>query len=92
MDGKRIKNGSAGCLEKRNDKKVEVFEVPPSRNSSKKIHLLPLERESEAVADVDPDDLEDALAGNELDEQDAEEAHLVLRERGLLGGGEVDVV
>lgn len=36
MDGKRIKNGSAGCLKKRNDKKVEVFEVPPSRNSSKK--------------------------------------------------------
>lgn len=35
-----------------------------------------LEGETEAVADGDPDDLEDALAGDELDEQDAEETHL----------------
>ena len=40
--------------------------------------FVSLEREPEAVADVDPDDLEDALAGHELDEQDAEEAHLGL--------------
>ena len=40
--------------------------------------FFPLEGEPEAVADVDPDHLEDALAGHELDEQDAEEAHLGL--------------
>lgn len=49
------------------------------RNSllvKKSYKIRPLEREPEPVADGDPDKLEDALAGHQLDEQDAEEAHL----------------
>ena len=49
--------------------------------------LFLLEGEPEAVADGDPDDLEDALAGHELDEQDAEEAHLVFLLRLIFFGG-----
>lgn len=82
-EGRRIKTAVLVVFKKREREKKGnswlvssgVFEVVSSSKRTKSI-AFPLEGEPEAVADVDPDDLEDALAGHELDEQDAEEAHL----------------